>query len=479
MPEVFIFHESFDSTRTADGTAQPNLAQAQAEALVSLLLGHTLAVNNTYGFDSRGVLELASVVLAARDEVRSHLKPGTAPRERLTKARPFLLCWYRAGSFFEACANQLRNINEESLDERFLLSAWKAIDLDAGRRRELADCLLNPPGPAGPFWLNEYDRFPEMWDMLQAINRYASEYDRGRAASQAQGTDLIAYLNHYHELGANGGPLPELAARWGCPADIAMALWNRLDMEMARAAAEEKEKDRKRLESRSWVHVAVSEAREAHADDLELLERLKELIDTFYNARLSQSVYARHGFMSSVPRSADNDLQEVNDLAVGLIGHVNRDTRTPPLRGAFTAPADEPQLPVAPLRRLFQDFWEVIADDERCGIWRGSCKRMTGLLDMRPAESGSAERRNWNSEFKDAWDDHLSLLSRQLPEVVRTDDSTGTLRVAVQPGQAMYQQALRSWSATDENTRPLTADEADTLLATGRYVSDLAGSAGK
>lgn len=467
MPEVFIFHESFDSTRTADETAQPNLAQTQAEALVSLLLGHTLAVNNTYGFDSRGVLELTSVALSAGDEVRARLRPGTAARERLTQARPFLLCWYKADSFFEACAGQLRNINEESPEEeRFLLSAWKAIDLDPRKRHELADCLLNPSGPEAPSWLDEYARFPEMWDALQTINRYASEYDRGRTASEAPGTDLIAYLNYYHELGANKGRLAQLAPRWGCPADTAMALWNRLDKEITRAAAEEREKDRKRLESRSWVHVAVSRAREPGADDLELLEQLKELIDTFYNARLSQSVYARHGFMSSVPRSADNDLQQINDLAVGLIGHLHPSTRTPPLKGAFTAPADQPQLQIAPLRRLFQDFWEVIADDEGHHLWEESCNRMTTLLDRRPAESGSAQRRSWASDFEDAWDDHLSLLSRQLPEVVRADDNTGTLRIAVQPERARYQQALRSFAESDEDTRSLTADEADTLLAT-------------
>jgi hypothetical protein len=60
--------------------------------------------------------------------------------------------------------------------------------------------------------------------------------------------------------------------------------------------------------------------------------------------------------------------------------------------------------------------------------------------------------------------------------VVRADDGTGTLRVAVQPGQDTYQQALRS---SEEETRPLTDDEADTLLATASYTSALADSAGK
>jgi hypothetical protein len=478
MSELFIFHESFDSTRTADGTSEVNLAQTQAEALVSLLLGHTLAVNNTYGFDSRGVLELTSAMISARDDVRSGLRPGTAAHRRLTEAQPFLLCWYGAGSFFEACANQLRNFDEDKPEERFLLSAWKAIDLEWDRRRQLADALLHPDGPVAPRWLSEYGRFPEMFEALVTINRYGSEYDRGRPASGEKGTDLIAYLNYYHQLGANGGPLPELAPKWGCPADIAMALWDRLDKEMAKAAAAEQERDRKRLTSRSWVHVAVSQARERSADDLELLEQLMELINTFYNARLSQSVYARHGFMSSVPRSADNDLEYVNDLAVGVIGHLHPDTTPPPLRGAFNGTSEQPELQTPPLRRLFQDFWEVVADEESYDIWAKSCDRLTRMLNRLP-EPGSPDRRIWASDFREAWDDHLSRLSNRLPEVVRADDSTGTLRVAIQPERDTYQQALRSFAAGGEETRPLTADEADTLLATASYTNALADSAGK
>ena len=217
MSELFIFHESFDSTRTADGTSQVNLAQTQAEALVSLLLGHTLAVNNTYGFDSRGVLELASAMISARDEVQVRLRRGTPAHERLTEARPFLLCWYGAGSFFEACAGQLRNINEKRPEERFLLSAWKAIDLDWQKRRELADALLDPSGPVAPPWLSEYDRFPELFEALVTINRYASGYDRGRAASREPGTDLSGYLNYYHELGAQRRTAADAGADMGLP----------------------------------------------------------------------------------------------------------------------------------------------------------------------------------------------------------------------------------------------------------------------
>ena len=44
----------------------------------------------------------------------------------------------------------------------------------------------------------------------------------------------------------------------------------------------------------------------------------------------------------------------------------------------------------------------------------------------------------------------MSLLSRQLPQVVRTDDST--LWVTVRLGQAEYQQAHHAWSVADEES---------------------------
>lgn len=470
MLENLVFHESFDSTRTADRDAEPNLAQAQAEALVSLLLGHTLTVPNTYAFDSRGVLDLISAVLSAREEVSSGLRRGSPARERLTEARPFLLCWHGSDSFLEACANQLRN--SEPLNERFVLSAWNAIDLKPEMRRDLADALLAAPRPEPPAWLKDYDDFPEHFDALRAIDQYAAEYGRGRPTSSAAGTDLITYLEYYHELGASDGQLDALAPVWGCPADIAMALRQRLHEEMVKAAAEKNRKDQKRLTRRSWVHVAVREAREQRRSDLQLLEQLKELIDTFYNARLAQSAYAEHGFLSSVPRSADNDLEQVNDLAVRVIGHLRSNTSEPPLRGVFTASANVPYLEVAPLRRLFQAYWEIIGDDERCGTWHASCNRVNKLLGERPPTPSSRQRSGWTSRFKEAWSDHMSLLSRQLPQVVRTDDST--LWVTVRLNQAEYQQAHHAWSVADEEIRPVTAEEVETTLATGRYVSDIA-----
>ena len=364
------------------------MPKRRLKRLSASLLGHTLTMPNTYAFDSRGVLDLVSAVLWARDEVVSGLRHDSSARERVAQARPFLLCWHGSDSFLEACAKQLRTF--ESINERFVLSAWNAIDLDRKRRYELADSLLAAPHPEPPSWLQQYDDLPELFDALRAIDQYAAEYGRGRPTSSAAGTDLIEYLEYYHDLGASDGPLKLWRPDSGCPPDTAMALWQRLTKRWPKLWHEN---DQNRLMRRSWVHVAVREAREQARDDLELLEQLKELIDTFYNARLAQSAYAEHGFLSSVPRSEDNDLEEVNDLAIGVIGHLRSNTSKPPLKGVFTASANVPYLEVAPLRRLFQAYWEIIGDDERHRTWQASCNRVNKLLGQRPPTASSRQRK--------------------------------------------------------------------------------------
>ena len=466
MLDNLVFHESFDSTRTAGGGAEPNLAQAQAEALVSLLLGHSLALNNTYAFDSRGVLELVRAVLAARDDVNGGIRPSAPARERLTQARPFLVTWYGASSFVEACAAQLRRCDPGDLEHRFLLSAWNAIDLHPDLRSQLADGLLAEPRPVAPSWLEEYPKLTGHFDALQTIIGYAENYDRGVPASQQKGTDLLAYLDCYHELGGEAGRLADLAERWECPADIAMALWQRIDRELSQDGGREK------LASRSWIHLAAGMARDQHDPDLGLLEQLKELIDTFYNARLAESSYAEHAFLSSVPRSSDVDeLKYVNALAVGVIGHLRPEAQGPPMAGVFTLAADEPELEVAPLRQLFRAYWEIIADDEGRLIWQESCDEVNGLLRAKSLANDVKSREIWAGRFGEAWADHMSLLGRQLPEVVRTDD--GNLRVAVRQDGVDYYYAHHAEPSADEGARLLTGDEVDTAMATSRYVSNM------
>ena len=472
MASNFVFHESFDSTRTADRSTAPNLAQAQAEALVSLLLGHSLSLTNTYAFDSRGVLDLTRAVLAARDEVLGALRPGSAGHRRLVEARPFLLCWHNARSFLEACAVQLNRIDREDTDNRFVLSAWNDIDTDRGRRGELADALLSGTDPKPPQWLNQYPDFPGQFDSVTAINRYARDYDRGRPTSAERPVNLISYLDHYCQLGANGLLRP-LAAQWRCPEDVAVKLWERIDAELRQKGGREK------LGNRSWIHVAARIAEKKQDRDREILVQLKELIDTFYNASLAQSVYADHGFLSSVPRTSDTeDMVNVNNLAVSVINHRRDDVGRPPLEGVFTAPADEPELEVKPLQQLFRVYWEIVGDDERYRSWQPSCASVNDLLGRRPpvaAEGKTPDPRmaksyqDWARQLKDAWADHMDLLGRQLPEIVRTDNRT--LQVVVGQGQDVFR---HSHQMTGEGEQ-VPAIDIDGLLATGGYVSKMAG----
>ncbi len=467
MPNSLVFHESFDSTRTADSQSAPNLAQAQAEALVSLLLGHSLALTNTYAFDSRGVLDLVQAVLSARDDTIGTLRAGSAARRRLLRARPFLLTWYGANSFLGACAAQLRKIDPKDLDGRFLLSAWNAIDLDRDRRDQLAGILLSDPNPEPPAWLQEYPDLPEQFDALATINRYSLRHGRGRPASTEDAVDLIEYLDYYHKLGQEG-VLRRLVPKWHCPEDMAIMLWERLDNELRKPDGQ------KKLSSRSWIHVAVRIAKEQEDDDLEVLLQLKEMIDTFYNARLAQSGYADHDFLSSVPRSSDtDDLKNVNDLAINVIGHKRPEVGRPPLEGVFTAPEDEPQLAVAPLRQLFRAYWDIIGDDGRYRTWQQSCDTVNDLLRNRPEKKSGEQQEvrrysDWARRFRDAWADHMSLLNRELPQIVRTDD--GSLRVTVRQGSSFFR---HSHHLMDEAAQQPTPAELDTALATGRYVSNI------
>jgi hypothetical protein len=473
MATNFVFHESFDSTRTGDPRTAPNLAQAQAEALVSLLLGHSLSLTNTYAFDSRGVLNLTRAVLAARDEVLGALRPGSAGHQRLQEARPFLLCWYNAKTFLKACADKLKRIDRENTDDRFVLSAWNKIDTEPDLRGELADALLSSPHPEPPRWLQDYAGFPEYFDSVTAINRYADEYGRGMPTSTEPAVDLIDYLEHYRQLGKDGLLRP-LAGEWGCPEDVAVKLWERIDAELGQ------EGGRKKLSNRSWIHVAVRTA-EQNDPDLELLVQLKELIDTFYNARLAQSGYADHGFLSSVPRTSDTEeMVNVNNLAIRVINHKRPDVARPPLDGVFTAPADEPELDIEPLQQLFRVYWDIVGDDDRYRTWQYSCNSVNDKLASQPRITASEEitrlekakreqgYRDWASQFTEVWGDHMRLLRRQLPEIVRTDDRT--LQVVVRQGQSVFRHSHRLTAGAEQES-PF---DIDGLLATGGYLSKMA-----
>ena len=59
--------------------------------------------------------------------------------------------------------------------------------------------------------------------------------------------------------------------------------------------------------------------------------------------------------------------------------------------------------------------------------------RASDQLLNRLANPGSPGRRIWASDYRDAWEDHLRLLSNRMPEMVRAEDSRDKIRVEVQP----------------------------------------------
>src|ERR1700722_8726142 len=144
MTQRMVFPSSFDSTRytAADPvTDHPNPAQAQAEAVTTLLLGRPLGLNNTYAFDSRTVLSLLHATLTARRAVREGATPDG--QQRIDDADPFILRWYAPTAdqtnFASCCAEQLLRL--ELPGRRFVLSHWKKIDGDDAARTALAAAL--------------------------------------------------------------------------------------------------------------------------------------------------------------------------------------------------------------------------------------------------------------------------------------------------------------------------------------------------
>lgn len=109
MTKRLVFPSSFDSTRyTAvhPRDDHPNLAQAHAEAVTTLLLGRPLGLTNTYALDSRTVLNLIRETLEAREAVRETATTGE--RERIDNADPVKLRWYAPTAdqkdFLSCCA---------------------------------------------------------------------------------------------------------------------------------------------------------------------------------------------------------------------------------------------------------------------------------------------------------------------------------------------------------------------------------------
>jgi hypothetical protein len=463
MTDTLVFHSSFDSTRfTAVHPVDfPNLAQAQAEAVVSLLLGRSLVVNNTYAFDSRSVLNLIAAILDARNRASKNASAGR--KERIDAASPLILRWYApAGSgmdFFACCADQLRRLEPGT---RFILSHWKAIDDQDEARRELAAALTSGTAHAPPA-IRDQGELADSFETLRLLNEYVASPGRGGPSGGPQ-IGLLDYLTDFEQL--DNAELGRLVAAMSYPIGMDGAAHLR---ESIRKITPETKKNR------GWAHDAVNQAGGEKECEPFLLEQ-RQLIDTLYNAVLADSVGSGSEFLSSVPRTVNNDnLKVVNGLALELIRY-SKSRRgeagpagqrpagaivlAPAMSGLFVAAAEEPDLPAAPLATLLDAYWDIIADDDLSQVWRDSCAHLEDAL--REAERLSLAGRSAGSELSECWEAHLDTLHARLPHIQAREKRLGA---AIQLGAQAYCQ-LNLLNEADR------LDQAKSL-ATGEYIDRL------
>ncbi|MFG2312290.1 hypothetical protein ACGFS9_27030 [Streptomyces sp. NPDC048566] len=466
MPDRLAFHESFDSTRaTADHPDDhPNLAQAQAEAVVSLLMGRSLSVNNTYAFDSRGMLDLADVVLETWERAKQGL--SRTPRARLAGARPFVLHRFRQPTFLAACSDQLRRSDPEARNF-FKLSTWQPVDRLPAVRHAFAASLDRLASDGGahhvPAEIRDHAQLARHLDVLLRLNDYfegSAEYDRSREARVPQ-TSVKGYVQHLLDMPADR--VSEVAAGHGCPADTALRLQTAVRAKAEETAGPDRQVDAG-VVNRGWVHGSGGlDGRDPLLDD-----QLRELVDTLYNAVMAESACARFEYMSSVPRMDGRDeLKHVNSLAMALIQDTvpsegeQREThqRSPRMAGMFAAAETVPNLSSAPLRQVFEAYWALMADEERWFAWQDSCAELDRLVRLnRPVDE----------ELREAWESHLAQLQASLPHVVTVERSRLAIPVGADDGRHVQTMALGSLSEAD----------LDRSFAAGEYLGDLARSLG-
>jgi hypothetical protein len=439
MTDSLVFHSSFDSTRFtgADGSDDhPNLAQAQAEAVTSLLLGRSLIVNNTYAFDSRTVLNLIRAVLETRRQVR--LGASEAGRQRINNASPLILRWFGADSFLACCAGQLMRL--EPPQQRFILSHWKPIDGDDDARAELAEALKSPD-PQMPGFVREHDGMKKSFETLLMFNDYCRKQERGRRAG-GPGIRLLRYVQDFEAMEVPG--LERIIA--------GMNDRDRIDIDtVMKLRTSIKKVDRGDKENRSWAHEEVERNGGEQGAGLFRLQQ-RQLIDTLYNEVLADSVDSNRELLSSVPRSVSRrGLEEANAFALELIRYSkiqwqrerSTDDGSPGAGGSgsgrvmselFEAAATVPELPAPPLEGLLTAYWEIIADDGRWLAWQDSCDSLQFAFQR--AQRLREARRPGDSRLDDAWAAHLNMLKGQLPHI-RATDRTLVTRVGL--GDQSYQ----------------------------------------
>lgn len=468
MTKRLVFPSSFDSTRYTAVHARddhPNLAQAHAEAVTTLLLGRPLGLTNTYALDSRTVLNLIRETLLARKVVRE--TATAAERERIDNADPIKLRWFaptRAQQdFLSCCAEQLLRLDKE---RRFILSAWKPIDANDRARKDLA-YALTAREPAFPDSLRELDsrdggadgELEQSFETLIMLNDYCRSRD-GR--SQASGQSHISLLEYVQDF--EGLDDTELQRVMDGKIDIDTVVHLRESVSQQPGQAKR---------SRSWAHRKVEEAGgEDRCGDFLLQQR--QLIDTLYNEVLADSVGSNHDLLSSVPRTVGNEkLEQVNVFALNLI-RFSKQRRRAELAAAgdaevaasydpatdmsevFTAASAAPDLPASPVGALLRAYWQLLATEETWRAWQASCEYLEESLNTALRRRATGQRAG--SQLSEAWQAHLDTLQGQLPHVVTYE---GALAAAIELKGKDY--------CTLTSFRTDAAAEAGSL-ATGEYI---------
>ncbi|GID27422.1 hypothetical protein [Paractinoplanes brasiliensis] len=453
MNEHLTFHESFDSTRATadDNETHPNLTQGQIEAVVSLLLGRSLSVNNTYGFDSRTFLELADVVLSTRAQVLAATRRGAAVEE-LTAARPFVLHRFRQPTFLAACADQLNRTRERFGSGLFRLSAWSEINEDTRARNQLAEFLLHIDRGAVstiPDWLVE--THPALGPRLEALLRLNSFFALPGSDRDARVPRISeqGYVEHLLEVADDETRFHAIAAEHQCPVPLADTVLSSIRERVAEAGTAGVR--------RAWIHDVVG-ATERDDPALFAWQQLQEFQDTIYNAVMADSAFSQFDYMSSTPRTdARDELKHVNALAVGIIrDRIRRDQAVPEsaqragdrMSGLLSAASVLPHVPRQSLSALFRAYWELQADEDRLPAWQASTRQLNEILN--------APARNDN-RLRTAWADHLRLLTEMLPDVVDADDEE--LCIATYDGNGFAQEVRLGQFSAAEIDRSFSSGE--------------------
>jgi hypothetical protein len=409
------------------------------------------------------VLNLIGAVLDTRAEVLGRTS-SEAGRQRIESVNPVILSWYGGEDFLSCCADQLRRLQPS--EKRFILSHWRQIDGDDRAREKLAEALTSAD-PRVPDAIRDHDELSGTFGTLIRFN----EYCRGQGRGRRSGGPKISLTNYLEDFEKLERPILEriisrMNDRDRIDIDTVMKLRGKISLV-----------DNEHKGARAWAHEEVNREGGEDAEDLDpfLLEQ-RQLVDTLYNVVLGDSVGSERGLLSSVPRTVGSaELERVNAFALELVKY-SREVRSGeepaaarmgrsyvpnpyrPMSELFGAAAAEPDLPAPPLAGLLVAYWELITDDDRWLAWQDSCDHLQFAL-------GKAERRRsvsrlGDAQLDDAWEDHLSMLRAQLPQIRAQEKALVT---PIGLGDKNFQAETRT---QEQETEEITAES----LAAGEYI---------